>query len=252
MSVLSVEKDYADLSITLIAEFDASQERVWQLFADPRQLERWWGPPGYPATTAFVTQVIGGGPLFRPTRSAPLECLRQRKPVPVAPIGQSARRRSICYRRLAIRSVGNEQHAAGPVGLRDEVTQSGACRQRLGDIADDGKAKPVVLHLLEERTGHAGPQFEEVGVKPRSRMRWPLTSRSIVVRHKSCSLPGEGLRCRDAGKGRTGWRVILCILRPGAVQIRETGSRLALRRSLDRGSGPRTARHRSPGRGPLR
>jgi uncharacterized protein YndB with AHSA1/START domain len=29
---------------------DASPERVWQLWADPRQLERWWGPPTYPAT----------------------------------------------------------------------------------------------------------------------------------------------------------------------------------------------------------
>jgi uncharacterized protein YndB with AHSA1/START domain len=34
----------------LVAEFDASPERVWQLWADPRQLERWWGPPTYPAT----------------------------------------------------------------------------------------------------------------------------------------------------------------------------------------------------------
>lgn len=23
---------------------------MWQLWSDPRQLERWWGPPGYPAT----------------------------------------------------------------------------------------------------------------------------------------------------------------------------------------------------------
>ena len=36
--------------MTLDAEFDASPERVWQLWADPRQLERWWGPPTYPAT----------------------------------------------------------------------------------------------------------------------------------------------------------------------------------------------------------
>jgi len=34
----------------LVAEFNASPERVWQLWADPRQLERWWGPPTYPAT----------------------------------------------------------------------------------------------------------------------------------------------------------------------------------------------------------
>jgi len=25
-------------------------EWAWQLWADPRQLERWWGPPAYPAT----------------------------------------------------------------------------------------------------------------------------------------------------------------------------------------------------------
>ncbi len=37
-------------TMTLEAEFDASPERVWQLWADPRQLERWWGPPTYPAT----------------------------------------------------------------------------------------------------------------------------------------------------------------------------------------------------------
>ena len=36
--------------MTVEAEFDASPERVWQLWADPRQLERWWGPPTYPAT----------------------------------------------------------------------------------------------------------------------------------------------------------------------------------------------------------
>jgi dihydrofolate reductase len=36
--------------MTIEAEFDASPERVWQLWANPRQLERWWGPPKYPAT----------------------------------------------------------------------------------------------------------------------------------------------------------------------------------------------------------
>ena len=50
MTVTAVHKDPAALSMTLTAEFDATPERVWQLWADPRQLERWWGPPGYPAT----------------------------------------------------------------------------------------------------------------------------------------------------------------------------------------------------------
>jgi uncharacterized protein YndB with AHSA1/START domain len=50
MTVTAVRKDPQTLSMTLIAEFDATPERVWQLWADPRQLERWWGPPTYPAT----------------------------------------------------------------------------------------------------------------------------------------------------------------------------------------------------------
>ena len=50
MTVTAVRKDTDALTMTLDAEFDASPERVWQLWADPRQLERWWGPPSYPAT----------------------------------------------------------------------------------------------------------------------------------------------------------------------------------------------------------
>ena len=50
MTVTAVRKDPETLTMTLEAEFEASPERVWQLWADPRQLERWWGPPTYPAT----------------------------------------------------------------------------------------------------------------------------------------------------------------------------------------------------------
>lgn len=50
MTVTAVRKDPKALTMTITAEFDASPERVWQLWADPRQLERWWGPPSYPAT----------------------------------------------------------------------------------------------------------------------------------------------------------------------------------------------------------
>jgi uncharacterized protein YndB with AHSA1/START domain len=50
MTVTAVRKDPQALTMTLDAEFDAPPERVWQLWADPRQLERWWGPPTYPAT----------------------------------------------------------------------------------------------------------------------------------------------------------------------------------------------------------
>jgi uncharacterized protein YndB with AHSA1/START domain len=50
VAVTGVEKDPQALTMVVTAEFDASVERIWQLWADPRQLERWWGPPTYPAT----------------------------------------------------------------------------------------------------------------------------------------------------------------------------------------------------------
>ncbi|GAA4957650.1 SRPBCC family protein [Actinoplanes utahensis] len=50
MTVISSHKDVGTLSLTFVAEFAAPVDRVWQVWADPRTLERWWGPPGYPAT----------------------------------------------------------------------------------------------------------------------------------------------------------------------------------------------------------
>ncbi len=50
MSVTDVRKDPEALTMTLTARFDACVEQVWQLWQDPRKLERWWGPPTYPAT----------------------------------------------------------------------------------------------------------------------------------------------------------------------------------------------------------
>ncbi|CAN5577666.1 SRPBCC domain-containing protein [soil metagenome] len=50
MTVTAVHKDPDALTMTVDAEFAASAERVWQLWADSCQLERWWGPPTYPAT----------------------------------------------------------------------------------------------------------------------------------------------------------------------------------------------------------
>ncbi len=60
MTVTAVRKDPEALTMTTIAEFAASPERVWQLWADPRQLERWWGPPTYPATVTSHDLRPGG------------------------------------------------------------------------------------------------------------------------------------------------------------------------------------------------
>lgn len=60
MSVTSVEKDLGGLTMTVTADLDATVERAWQLWADPRQFERWWGPPGYPATVVDHDLRAGG------------------------------------------------------------------------------------------------------------------------------------------------------------------------------------------------
>ena len=60
MPVLGAKNDAEALTLTLVAEFDAGVERVWQLWEDPRQLERWWGPPGYPATFERHEFNVGG------------------------------------------------------------------------------------------------------------------------------------------------------------------------------------------------
>ena len=60
MTVTAVRTDPKGLTLTLDAEFDASPDRVWQLWADPRQLERWWGPPTYPATVTAHDLRSGG------------------------------------------------------------------------------------------------------------------------------------------------------------------------------------------------
>jgi uncharacterized protein YndB with AHSA1/START domain len=59
MTVTSVEKDLDALTLTVIADFTAPVEKVWDLWADPRKLEKWWGPPSYPAT--FVQHELAPG-----------------------------------------------------------------------------------------------------------------------------------------------------------------------------------------------
>ncbi|KMO79926.1 SRPBCC family protein [Mycolicibacterium obuense] len=50
MPVTDVHHDSEARSLTIVAEFAAPVERIWQIYADPRQLEKIWGPPEYPTT----------------------------------------------------------------------------------------------------------------------------------------------------------------------------------------------------------
>jgi uncharacterized protein YndB with AHSA1/START domain len=60
MTVTDVRKDPSALTMEIESEFTAPIDRVWQLLADPRRLERWWGPPTYPATFTDFDLTPGG------------------------------------------------------------------------------------------------------------------------------------------------------------------------------------------------
>lgn len=60
MPVTDVHQDLDNLTLTITAEFAAPVERVWQVYADPRQLEKVWGPPTYPATVVDHHLASGG------------------------------------------------------------------------------------------------------------------------------------------------------------------------------------------------
>jgi len=60
MPLTSVTKDAAKLTLTVVGDYPVSQKRLWDAFADPRQLERFWGPPFMPATFTRHDMKVGG------------------------------------------------------------------------------------------------------------------------------------------------------------------------------------------------
>jgi uncharacterized protein YndB with AHSA1/START domain len=60
MTVTDVRKDIENLTLVLTNHFTAPVDKVWQVWADPRLLERWWGPPTYPATVVHHELTPGG------------------------------------------------------------------------------------------------------------------------------------------------------------------------------------------------
>lgn len=60
MPVTDVITDAENLTMTVVADLAAPVERVWDAYSDPRQLERFWGPPGWPATFTHWDPTVGG------------------------------------------------------------------------------------------------------------------------------------------------------------------------------------------------
>jgi hypothetical protein len=58
MPLTSVTKDPAQLTLTVVADFPVAQQRLWDAYADPRQLERFWGrPPGPPPSRVMISRL---------------------------------------------------------------------------------------------------------------------------------------------------------------------------------------------------
>jgi len=60
MPITSVVRDSDALTLTVVADFPAPVERLWEAYVDPRQLERFWGPPTWPATFTRHDAAAGG------------------------------------------------------------------------------------------------------------------------------------------------------------------------------------------------
>jgi uncharacterized protein YndB with AHSA1/START domain len=59
LPLTSVTKDAAKLTLTVVGDYTVPQQRLWDAFADPRQLERFWGPPAWPATFTHHDMKVG-------------------------------------------------------------------------------------------------------------------------------------------------------------------------------------------------
>ena len=60
MPITSIDKDVDALTMTIVADFPVPVRRLWDAYADPRQLERFWGPPEWPAIFTRHDMAPGG------------------------------------------------------------------------------------------------------------------------------------------------------------------------------------------------
>ncbi len=60
MTVRNVDKNAGAKTMVITAEFKTPITNVWELWSNPRLLERWWGPPGFPATYEHHDLTPGG------------------------------------------------------------------------------------------------------------------------------------------------------------------------------------------------
>lgn len=60
MPLTTLVSDPETLTMTIVADFPVPVRRLWDAYADPRRLERFWGPPSWPSTFTRHDFQVGG------------------------------------------------------------------------------------------------------------------------------------------------------------------------------------------------
>ena len=60
MPITSVASDAKALTLTVVADYPVPVERLWDAYADPRQIEKFWGPAQWPAQFTRHDMSVGG------------------------------------------------------------------------------------------------------------------------------------------------------------------------------------------------
>lgn len=60
MPITNVTSDADTLTLTVVGDYAVPVERLWDAYADPRQLEKFWGPEQWPATFTRHDMAQGG------------------------------------------------------------------------------------------------------------------------------------------------------------------------------------------------
>ncbi|WP_053387912.1 SRPBCC family protein [Leucobacter japonicus] len=60
MPITSVTTDPEAFTLSVVADFTVPVRRLWDAYTDPRQIERFWGPPQYPSTFLRHDAAPGG------------------------------------------------------------------------------------------------------------------------------------------------------------------------------------------------
>jgi uncharacterized protein YndB with AHSA1/START domain len=64
MPITSIDKNLDALTLTVVADFASSKQRLWEAYTDPRQIEQFWGPPEWPATFTRHDVFVSGRSVY--------------------------------------------------------------------------------------------------------------------------------------------------------------------------------------------